>query len=84
MGEAISETNLPECDLQTLEIFRSDHPHDSLDLRLPLPLLSFPLGGLQTVCHVTKDPNFLLSFHPPHYHLQKVCGYRKRREGEQS
>ena len=50
--------------VQTQMVFRSGHPSDSLDCAPSLlPPPSCYLGGLQTICHITKDPDFLSSFH---------------------
>ena len=88
MQYIISETSIPEC-VTLCTHSRVCRPRWSSDLATQvtldftpslLPSPSCHLGGLQTICHITKDPDFLSFFHPLHYHHQKICGYKKSEE----
>lgn len=77
----ISETGIPECVTHRPRWSSDLATQVTLDFTPSLPPTPYcRLGGLQTICHITKDPDFLSSFHPPHYHHQKICGYKKSEE----
>ena len=45
----------------------------------PTSLFS-PGWAVDNLSRNQKPQNFLSSFHPPHYHLQQICGCEKRRK----